>query len=196
MAEWVDPSHRHLEFTSTVSAVEGILRVGGPLPRSELVRRVTTVYPVSHWAIANALKAERFGQTHTNEWDLVERGAKRRHPQAVPKRPKTVDESLDGRYLTFPRVVDTELLRGSAIFMHRYVAWRAGVTQQGGRRSFNATDQPDLTIRRHFGSCKVSTLRHQARVLGAAIGDTLSITLDLQDGAYQIALVPADTSND
>ena len=70
LTDWTNEEDWESMFASTLEAVVGVLRESGPLRRNELVRRVIDVYPVSPWAILNALESDRVGTTSSGSWDL------------------------------------------------------------------------------------------------------------------------------
>jgi hypothetical protein len=186
--DWTAEDDLESTFASPIEAVVGILRESGPLRRNELVRRVIDVYPVSLWAILNALQSDRVGNTLSGLWDLTERGAQPAGPKPPPRRPASISESADGRLLTFTRSIDGELLRGSGLVIKPYIGWRIGLVTPGMRRVFTSPFHPRITVRRSFGSCNISTLRQQAGSLGGRFGQTLLITLDLQKDVYSVGL--------
>jgi hypothetical protein len=195
LSDWADEEDLDSVFASTLEAVVGVLRESGPLKRTDLVRRVIDVYPVSPWAILNALESDRVGKTPSGSWDLTERGAQPVGPKPQPPKPSSVSESPDGRFLTFSRGIDSELIRGSGLVIKPYIAWRIGLAKPGMKRVFTSSIHPAITLRRSFGSCSISTLRQQASTLAGQLGQALLITLDLLSNEYSIRLAdpkPAD----
>jgi len=188
LVDWIAPEDDAAAFQSTVDAVVAVLGEQGPLRRKELVRRVIDVYPVSPWAIHNALESPRVGRTSSGAWDIAERGAQTAIKRP-PRRPQMVTETGDGRLLAFVRTVDSELMRGSGSPISSYVGWRIGLKQPGDRRTFSSAIYPPISIRRSFGTCSVSTLRLHARALSAILGDELLITLELPASEYHVRLV-------
>ena len=195
LVDWVHEEDIDSSFSSTLEAVIAVLRERGPLKRSELIRRVIDVYPVSPWAILNALESEQVGTTSERTWDLVERGARPIGPKPQLNRPSSVSESPDGRSLTFTKEIDSEMLRGSGLAVKQYVGWRLGLVKPGMNRVFSSLSYPAITVRRSFGSSNVSTLRQQATSLGGRVGQVLSITLDLFNNEYTIGLLEDNNPN-
>jgi hypothetical protein len=197
LSDWADEEDSDSIFASTLEAVVGVLRESGPLKRTELVRRVIDVYPVSPWAVLNALESDQVGKTPSGSWDLTERGSQPVGPKPQPSKPSSVSESPDGHFLTFSREIDSELIRGSGLVMKPYVAWRIGLAKPGMKRVFTSSIHPAIALRRSFGSCSISTLRQQASTLGGHLGQALLITLDLRSNEYSIMLaVHAKPAND
>ena len=188
LVDWMNEEESAAEFASTVDAVVAVLTEHGPLARKELVRRVIDVYPVSAWAVVNALESDRVGVTPSGEWDLAERGALPAR-LAAPAKPRYVIETPDGRVLSFVRLVDSDLLRGSGLPVSTYIGWRVGLRRPGDKRTFSSMIYPSISIRRSFGSCSISSLREQARDVAATLGDSILITLELSANEYHLRLV-------
>ena len=188
LLDWTSAQDDAEAFASTIDAVVAVLFEHGPLRRIDLVRRVIDAYPVSPWAVMNALESDRVGKTSSGTWDLTERGAVPA-TKPTPRKPRTVTETEDGRMLAFVRIVDAELMRGSGLPLSLYVAWRAGLNRPGDRRVFSSPIHAPATVRRSFGSCSISTLRQQAQELGAVLGDELVVTLEFTANEYHVRLV-------
>lgn len=189
LVDWIASDDLSSGFHSTVEAVIAVLREHGPMKRKQLIHKVTAVYPVSSWAVLNALESRDIGQWESGMWDLVERGAPPLAPKPPPPRPVTVAESSDGRALTFYRAVDGEVLRGSGLAIGLYVGWRVGLKRPGDKRTFFSDRYPPLVVRRSFGSCNVSTLRLQVTQLGGRSGDVLALVLSLVSDQYDVHLL-------
>ena len=188
LSDW--PGEIESPYATTVDAVVAVLREYGPLRRRELTARVIAVHPVSVWAVENALNSRAVGLTPSGLLDLAERGAKPAVLKPPKGRPVDVEESPDGRYLTFKKMIGEQVLRGSGLPVDSYVAWRVGLQHVGDRRRFTSGRFPPFEVRRALGNCNVSTLRQQASRLGGRPGDILSISLDLANDTYSIALEP------
>jgi hypothetical protein len=189
LVEWGNASPRDGVYRSTLDAVVGILSEHGPQSKRSLINLVIGAYPVSAWAISNALDSDLLGVNETGKWDLAANGAKPRASIRRFAKPDSIDE-VPGVSVIVRRRVDRELLRGSGLSFGLYLAQAVDLSFPGQRRTFKARDpillDSELTIRRGYGVTTLTSLRNLAASINACEGRELEILFDLVGNTYTI----------
>ncbi|MFI9231150.1 sigma factor-like helix-turn-helix DNA-binding protein [Streptomyces rimosus] len=182
LAEWT-----HLRASTYTSAVEVMVAVvteSGPLSQAQLFARVTELYPVTPWRLKQCLLSDQLGETSDGRVDLISRGA---HPfvEEEPVRPDTM--AVEGQALGVRIPVSRDILRGSGVNVHTWLAWRIGLRQAPTSRTFTTPgDHSPLVVRRSTSSAQLSSLRRHALELGVVDGCVLAVLLRLDDGTARI----------
>jgi hypothetical protein len=183
LADWrVDGSDDR--YTNAVDVVVEVLRELGPQDYEHLRAESQRRYPVSSWRISQCLSSSLIGLNHAGLYDLTERGATPIE-DSEPKKPRHIEArgSVVGVELT----VDSELLRGSGLPVHRWLTWYLGLRTAPSARHFELVDGGAISVKRQTSNSQISSLRALAQREGLACGCKLTLLLrtDLNTATYR-----------
>jgi hypothetical protein len=166
-------------YASAVDVVVEVLREHGPLSFDQLRAESQRRYPVSTWRIQQCLSSNQVGLNDRGLYDLVERGATPIEDQE-PRRPESIKTTPDGTLVGIALVVDSDVLRGSGLGVHRWLTWYLGLRTAPSARSFAYADAAgELTVRRATSSSQISSLRTPVLALDLAEGCQIAVLIDL-----------------
>lgn len=172
-------------YRSAVEALEDVLLERGPLSFDGLVEQTMARYPVGKPWISECLSSRRVGRTREGLYDLVERGAVAVE-DGEPRRPDSVTEEPDDT-IVIRLCVDSELLRGNAVPVSRWVTWRLGLRQSPSDQHFELNElDGEVVLRRRTGASALSSLRAAAHSLGLDPGCQMVVLLRPQQKTADI----------
>jgi hypothetical protein len=172
-------------YANAMEAVVDVLNAEGPLHRRHLEERVFAVHPVTTWRIAQCLNDSRIGTMPDGRLWLVEHGATR-ETVTEPRQPASMSVSNDT--LGVRLLVDRELMRGSGLNLHRWLAWRLGMATVPSEMVFtpHEVDEKDILIRAVPGGTTVSSLRGPAQALSLIEGCTAILVLRIETRTWRL----------
>ena len=133
LADWRVPGSDN-RYTTAVDVVVEVLREIGPLDYEHLRDECQQRYPVSEWRITQCLSSNLIGINGEGLYDLAERGATPIE-DSEPKKPRNIEAS--GNVVGIELTVDSELLRGSGIPVHRWLTWYLKLRTAPSTRHFD-----------------------------------------------------------
>jgi hypothetical protein len=178
-------------YTSAVDVVVEVLRELGPQDFEHLRAESQRRYPVSAWRITQCLSSNLIGLNDAGLYDLTERGA---NPieDSEPKKPRHME--AHGNVVGIELTVDSDLLRGSGIPVHRWLTWHLGLRTAPSARYFDLLDgQGTITVKRATSNSQISSLRALAQHEGLVAGCKLTVLLrtDVDTASYRHTCRPA-----
>lgn len=178
-------------YTSAVDVVVEVLRELGPQDFEHLRAETQRRYPVSAWRINQCLSSNLIGLNDAGLYDLTERGA---NPieDSEPKKPRHIEAY--GNVVGIELTVDSEVLRGSGIPVHRWLTWYLGLRTAPSARYFDLVDgQGAITVKRATSNSQISSLRALAQHEGLVAGCKLTVLLrtDVNTASYRHTCRPA-----
>lgn len=180
-------------YASAVDVVVEVLREQGALTLDHLRVESQRRYPVTAWRIQQCLSSNLIGLTDSGLYDLAERGATPIEDEE-PRQPDTIKTSPDGNLVGVALTVDSDVLRGSGLGVHRWLTWYLGLRTAPSTRVFPYSDGPgDLTVRRATSSSQISSLRMAVLQLELVEGCQIAVLMRLaSDSASVRHTCPAD----
>lgn len=184
LADWRVPGSDN-RYTSAVDVIVEVLRDLGPQDFEHLRVETQRRYPVSSWRITQCLSSNLIGLNDVGLYDLTERGALPVE-DSEPKKPEHIQ--VHGNVVGIELTVDTELLRGSGIPVHRWLTWYLGLRSAPAARYFELVDdQGTITVKRATSGSQLSSLRALAQHEGLVAGCKLAVLLrtDVDTATYR-----------
>jgi hypothetical protein len=183
LTDWRVPGSDN-RYTNAVDVVVEVLRELGPLDYEHLRDESQQRYPVSEWRITQCLSSNLIGLNDDGLYDLAERGATPIE-DSEPKRPRNIE--AHGNVVGIELTVDSELLRGSGIPVHRWLTWYLGLRTAPSARYFNLEGQGTITVKRATSNSQISSMRALAQQEGLVIGCrvTLLLRTDTDSATYR-----------
>ena len=155
-------------FSSTLPAVLSILETDGPQTYQSLLQKLGEVHPVSTWRVKQVLEDNQIGEMDDGKIGLVRLGA--RKTELEPNRPSNM--TSQGNVTGVRISIDSELLRGSGIAVHKWMSWSVGLRHPPESTTFRPEDPGDdpLVVKRTGSGTSLTTLRPEVRRRGLALG--------------------------
>ena len=174
LADWRVPGTEG-RYGSALDVVVEVVRDLGPMTAAQLQTESRLRYPVSDWRIQHCLSSNLIGLNEDGLFDLAERGAKPVEDEE-PSQPSQIEVS--GSIVGVALRVNRDLMRGSALPVHRWLTWYLGLRTATASRHFALPGAlGEITIRRGLGNMTVSSLRVPAASLGVVEGCALTLLL-------------------
>lgn len=171
-------------YVTAIEAVLDVLTNEGPLTRVDLIKRVQSVFDVSHGRIDQCLTDYRIGKLGDGSIDLIERGAEK-EVEPEPNCPSSISSS--GAIVGVRRRVDKDTIRGSGLMESRWLAWKLGLHSTPMKRIFDGKGNlPSIYVSRAGGNSQISSLREPVENLGLNLGDEFVLMLDIESDTWQL----------
>lgn len=167
-----------IKFRTATEALLHLLATRGAMSKQEIHKAMSELYPVSVSRIQQCLTDYRIGTMADGKYNLIERGA-RKEPEAEPRRPSHMN--CAGSIIGIRKNLDKNIMRGSGIVDHKWLAWKLDLNSTPMERVFSGLKGlQDLTVRRAGDNCQLSSLRGIVTEIGLLEGCSVVILLDIE----------------
>jgi hypothetical protein len=182
LADWRVPGVEK-RYASALDVVIEVLREVGPMSLKDLREETQRRYPVSSARVSQCLISDQIGLTTGGLLDLTERGA----VQALEPEPrKPASMTASGETIGVELLVDRDVLRGSGVIVHRWLAWQLGLRSAPSARFFTLDGENELAVRRSTSSVQLSSLRSIVLEMGLEAGCSLVVLLETSNSSAKV----------
>ena len=166
-----------VKYRTATAALLDLLTTRGAMSKREIHKAMDEIYPVSVSRVQQCLNDFRIGVMPDGKYELIERGA-RKPPEAEPRQPAHM--SCAGSIVGVRKELNTDIMRGSGIIDHKWLAWKLGLHSTPREQVFSGLNGlRELSVSRAGDNCQLSSLRDIVTEKKLVEGCWIVIILDI-----------------